>query len=275
MELVDDRQGGRPSRFMFFRSFEDFARTLRDDALKLSFYEMLCAYAFDGIIPAASHPHHAVFLLMRPSIDRSLAKSAAGARGGRAKGESKARFGNQNASKTQAKRKQRGKQNASEREGEREKEEDNNTLTIINDCARVSARAADSQPQIDANVAAVAPPVAPAGAPPSIDDILRVCANDDCTNPGGKSIPAGFGRYFHAMMEGMGWQQTNGRRVTRHNFRPFLFTWWRKSTEDEWAEYADGGPGAPEGGDAELAARARRDWEEARRMKAKITGGKK
>jgi len=242
---------------------------------------MLCAYAFDGAVPGEGHPHRAVFLLMRPGIDRSLARAAAGARGGRnGKGVSR-NHGNQNARKTEAgdgllesKTKAKQKQNKRVRKGEESKEKEN-TLTIINDCARVSARAADSQPQIDANVAAVAPPVAPAGAPPSIDDILRVCANDDCTNPGGKSIPAGFGRYFHAMMEGMGWQQTNGRRVTRHNFRPFLFTWWRKSTEDEWAEYADGGPGAPEGGDAELAARARRDWEEARRMKAKITGGKK
>ena len=273
MAVQADNEATRPSGFTFFRSYEDYARTIKDAAARLSFYEMLCAYAFDGTLPTEASPHYAVFMLMRPSIDRSLARAAAGARGGRAgKGVSR-NAGNQNASKSKAESKAKQKQN--KRDKDKEEEEDKEVRSIINDCANGNARAADSQPQTDANVAAVAPPVAPAGAPPSIDDILRVCANDDCTNPGGKSIPAGFGRYFHAMMEGMGWQQTNGRRVTRHNFRPFLFTWWRKSTEDEWAEYADGGSGEAKGGDAELAERARRDWEEARRIKAKITGGKK
>lgn len=281
----------------FFYNYFAFAETLPPDR-RLAFYDAVMRYAFRGETPAADSEVFAVFMLVKPSLDKSLAMGEIGRRGGSARSEAKAaavrengRLGGRPAkpvtkaagvagNQTRTKRKPNGnlsgetkrEPNENQTNKNENKNENLNAFAIAN--AR-NARAREAEPETTPNVAPETPPAVPVADAPTLDDILRVCRNDDCANPGGKAIPAAFGRYFHAMMEGMGWQQTNGRRVTRRNFRPFLFTWWRKSTADEWADYADGGAdAAPCAEAAELAERARRDAEEAARMRERLTGGK-
>ena len=257
-----------------------YAMTL-PDANRLMFWDALTKYAFDGEEPGESSPIKPVFDLLRQGIDRSEAYSSRGRRGGQSRSAAKAATARANGAKggrpgNNDNPSQTAK-NPSENPSQTQQEPNLNPKNANADANVRSltrtreTRAREAVSGGDPNVASETPPVAPRTDAPTLEDVLRVCRNDDCANPGGKSIPAAFGRWFFGTMEGMGWQQTNGRRVTRRNFRPFLFTWWRRADESEWA-----GEGSAEGGgepsDAML--RARSLAEKARRMREDILAGK-
>lgn len=96
--------------FKFFRSFYDAACQIDDKETRCDFYDSICAYALYGEETEASGIAKALFMLVKPNLDASAKKVAAGAVGG---------------SKTQAKRKQNASktQKGASEEGSRKKEE--------------------------------------------------------------------------------------------------------------------------------------------------------
>lgn len=281
----------RTQKAAFFWRWWDEAEHKSSPEKRLAFYDAMMRYIFRGDVPPdpldMENPTGADFAAYDAThyfdvIDSMLGHGEERSRGGQP--------GNRNAAK---KRVSEGGKNDSENEGETNRKtnvktnqkrmegekgnEETNPLRMKNEEfiytrseERVrNARTREADAGTGLNVADQTAPVKTNADVPTLDDVLRVCKNDDCANPGGKQIPDEFGRYFFDTMEGMGWQQTNGRRVTRRNFRPFLFTWWRRSDESEWRG---------RGSDAscpDVDAEARRLLEENRKMREKITGGKK
>ena len=111
-------KGHSGPKFTFFGSFLDYAKTIADKTSRLAFFEMITEYGINGIVPDSSDPLYPAFVLIRPNIDISAIRRAAGSKGGSSAGQSKARPGNKNASKTQAK----PKQNASDMDKDMDKE---------------------------------------------------------------------------------------------------------------------------------------------------------
>ena len=67
--------------FTFFRSYYEAIREL-DAEHRLELYDAITAYALDGIEPDISGVAKACFLLMKPVLEKSEAKSNAGRKGG-------------------------------------------------------------------------------------------------------------------------------------------------------------------------------------------------
>lgn len=85
-----------------WRSYIEAARHL-PDADRLAYYDALFDYGFDGIEPELDGIPAAMFILTKPNLDKSIAKSEAGSAGGASKPQAN---GKQTQSKTEANRKQ-------------------------------------------------------------------------------------------------------------------------------------------------------------------------
>ena len=68
--------------FKFFRSFYDAACQIEDKETRCDFYDSICAYALYGEEAEASGIAKALFMLVKPNLDASAKKAAAGAVGG-------------------------------------------------------------------------------------------------------------------------------------------------------------------------------------------------
>ena len=74
----------------FFKSYADAARKMKDDDMRLRFYDALIGYVFYGEEPDLSDDPtlDIAFTLVRPNVDSSAQKSIAGSSGGRPKSTS-------------------------------------------------------------------------------------------------------------------------------------------------------------------------------------------
>ena len=91
--------------FKFFRSFYEAACQIEDKEVRCEFYDSICAYGLYGEEPDTSGFAKALFMLVKPNLDASAKKAAAGAVGGsKSKANSKQVEANrkQTASKTEA-----------------------------------------------------------------------------------------------------------------------------------------------------------------------------
>ena len=254
-------------KFLFFEGYYKAAKELPPKR-QLAFYEAVMAYAFYGKPLPKGGPDAALFALIQASLDKSIELSQSGRRGGLKGGRSRSeakktsarangKFGGRPPQTEKPKAKPKQTQTT---ETETETETETNYTTPTQD-----ARATDEKPN-------AAPDAAPDAAPPALRDVLRVCSNDGCTNPGGVTIPEAFGRYFFGQMQNMGWTQTNGRRVTRHTLRPVLFKWWQRATDGEKAQIL--GAEDASGGESEELRRIReRARENERRIAQRMQGG--
>jgi hypothetical protein len=91
--------------FNFFRSYYEAACELPDDQ-RLAFYDAILQYVFSGEIPELSGAVKALFLLIKPTLDKSKARSMAGAKGGSSNPEAVEMNDKQTASKIEANEKQ-------------------------------------------------------------------------------------------------------------------------------------------------------------------------
>lgn len=110
--------------FKFFRSFYDAACQIKDKETRCDFYDSICAYALYGEETEASGIAKALFMLVKPNLDASAKKAAAGAVGGsrtQANNKQTESSCKQTASKPQA-NESKTQKGASE-EGRRKKEE--------------------------------------------------------------------------------------------------------------------------------------------------------
>lgn len=82
-----------------WRSYVEAARHL-PDADRLAYYDAFFDYGFDGIEPELDGIPAAMFILTKPNLDKSIAKSEAGSAGGASKPQAN---GKQTPSKTEAK----------------------------------------------------------------------------------------------------------------------------------------------------------------------------
>jgi len=98
----DNTACDRRSGFTFFRSYREAAGMLPPKQ-RLALYEALMDYGLDSEQPAKNDTIKAMFMLIKPVLDRSIARIEAGAKGGRSK--EKPAEPKQPASKPQAKRK--------------------------------------------------------------------------------------------------------------------------------------------------------------------------
>lgn len=282
--MPTDKNELRTQKAAFFWRWWDEAEHKSSPEKRLAFYDAMMRYIFRGDVPPdpldMETPTGADYAAYDAThyfdvIDSLVERGEERARGGQPGNQNARKNESENESETNPKTNPKRIETNAERKGKRKNEslrmknEEFNITSAEADVFRAGAREADAG--IAENVASATPSVKTNPDVPTLEDVLRVCRNDDCANPGGKSIPAAFGRWFFGTMEGMGWQQTNGRRVTRRNFRPFLFTWWRRADESEWA-----GDGSAEGGGepSDAMRKARSLAEKARRMREDILAGK-
>ena len=233
--------------FLFFRSYYEAGKQL-PPRRQLAFYNAILTRIFEGKpLPTTGHDA-ALFALVAPSIEKSAKVSASGRKGGSAATEAKkttarenGKFGGRplkNPSETQASE----NENPTTKTKTKTETKTETRAEVVDDSALAggSRTPAHDEPNVAPDDAAGGPGAVPAMAdtevaPPALRDVLRVCSNDGCTNPGGVTIPEAFGRYFFGQMQNMGWTQTNGLRVTRRNLRSVLFKWWQHATDDEKA----------------------------------------
>lgn len=78
MRTIDEKKG-----FSFLRSFYDAAKELQTKEEQADFLMAICNYALNGTEPQEKGTISAMFKLVKPNIDTSLAKAAAGSKGGR------------------------------------------------------------------------------------------------------------------------------------------------------------------------------------------------
>jgi hypothetical protein len=82
-----------------FRSYYEAAQSLSDNE-RLALYDAIMQYGFDGIVPELSGPVKIYFMLIKPTLDKSKARSMAGSKGGKSKSQSNDKQNdNQDASK--------------------------------------------------------------------------------------------------------------------------------------------------------------------------------
>ncbi|MEA4901887.1 DUF6291 domain-containing protein [Desulfitobacterium sp.] len=72
--------------FTFFRSYYEAAKELTDKQ-RLAFYDAIIQYGIDSEEMALSGVAKAMFALVKPTLDKSQARAAAGSKGGKSKGE--------------------------------------------------------------------------------------------------------------------------------------------------------------------------------------------
>lgn len=80
--IVEERQG-----FTFFRSYYEAAKEL-PDTQRLAFYDAVMRYGLNDEQSDLEGMVRALFILVKPNLDKSKAKAAAGSKGGRSKSES-------------------------------------------------------------------------------------------------------------------------------------------------------------------------------------------
>ena len=78
--ITDDTREG----FTFFRSYYEAAKEL-DDEQRLAFYDAIMAYALDNEEANLKGVSKSCFVLAKPVLDKSKAKSKAGTSGGQSK----------------------------------------------------------------------------------------------------------------------------------------------------------------------------------------------
>ena len=71
----------------FFRSYYDAAKMLPDKETQADYLMALLRYAFDDELPSSNGVATAMFLLVKPNLDKSLRLSDAGRKGGQASGK--------------------------------------------------------------------------------------------------------------------------------------------------------------------------------------------
>lgn len=72
------------NKFSFFSSFYEAAQDLTDEQ-RLSLYDAMCAYAFEGFEPSFSGVMSTIWKLIKPNLDSSIKGQKTGATGGRPK----------------------------------------------------------------------------------------------------------------------------------------------------------------------------------------------
>ena len=118
---------GQRGQFTFYSSIYESAKRIRNKAARADFYDAVCAYALNGVMPDLDKLTDAAaigFISAKPNLDTSRKKAKSGKAGGSAKqGESKPEAnGKQNESKPEANPKQGESEKEKEKEKEREKE---------------------------------------------------------------------------------------------------------------------------------------------------------
>ena len=72
--------------FTFFRSYFEAARELPNDQ-RLALYDAIIEYGIDGTENDLSGVIKSLFILVKPTLNKSKAKAIAGAKGGKANGK--------------------------------------------------------------------------------------------------------------------------------------------------------------------------------------------
>jgi len=80
--MADDEK----KAFTFFRSYYEAAKELTDKQ-RLAFYDAIIQYGIDGEERDLKGVAKAMFALVKPTLDKSQARAAAGSKGGKSKGE--------------------------------------------------------------------------------------------------------------------------------------------------------------------------------------------
>jgi hypothetical protein len=80
----EDCEGGVANGFTFYRSYYEAARSLGEKQ-RLALYEAIIEYAIDGVQVELSGVVRSMFVLIKPTLDKSKSRSAAGFNGGKAK----------------------------------------------------------------------------------------------------------------------------------------------------------------------------------------------
>lgn len=114
--------------FMFFRSWLDGVKLIKNKAQRCDAYDAIIAYALDGVEADAEQlpPAAAIaYVMAKPVIDSGRKKAEAGRKGGEAKPKQTASKPEANGSKTEnsASNKKKNKEKDKDKEEEKEKEE--------------------------------------------------------------------------------------------------------------------------------------------------------
>ena len=130
--------------FSFYSSFYEAISQLENESDRLALYEAVFAYVFEGKKPKLNGVPAAIFILIKPNIDSSVARREAGLKGGKSQANGKQKSSKSqasvkqtaskreaNAKQTQSKTQSNAKQTSSEIEIEIEKE-----IEIERECVR-------------------------------------------------------------------------------------------------------------------------------------------
>jgi len=137
--------------FTFLRSYYESAIKLPDKQ-RLAVYDAIVKYSFEGAVPAPRTGcaiADAVFALIRPSLDKSLSKSEAGAKGGRSSKRADAALGADKCALCNKQNESRPRANEKQDIGRTEANEKQTAISYdLSHTARSPAQGEDSAPDL-------------------------------------------------------------------------------------------------------------------------------